>query len=209
VKGNTRLPFSINGSTTVSGEGITALYHMSERGLGGFFPLGDTGLFHSGAHFTVPADQELYAIADGEVVAARNSVGPGEHQWGDTGFVITRHKVKGDKNVYSLFLHLKREALHPERASSPWLKQLLIDACADKNAKPKWRITSKLPTWKDEDKGKFSPSNVQNDVQLDPGVYEEQDEIVQDRKRFVKLKDKWVRTSGGAGDEGKARELSP
>jgi len=33
--------------------------------------------------------------------------------WGDTGFVILRHKVKGDKNVYCLYLHLKKSRSIP------------------------------------------------------------------------------------------------
>ena len=211
VSGNSRLPFEVNRSTVVTGEAITALYHLSERGLGGFFPLGDTGLFHGGAHFSIEQNKPVFAIADAEVVAARLGGAPGEHAWGDTGFVILRHKVKAsgaEKNVYSMFVHLKKEVLHPDRAASPWLKRLLEDAAKDKDTKPKWRILATLPTWKDADKEKFSPANVQNDVLLPAGVYEEQAELTVDRKRYVKLKDKWVRVFGGAGDEGKAKELS-
>ncbi|MBS2025769.1 MAG: C39 family peptidase, partial [Deltaproteobacteria bacterium] len=207
MSGNTRMPFDLNGSSTVTGEDITALYHQSERGLGGFFPLGDTGIFHCGAHFTPSAGSKLYAIADGEVVAFRNGTTPGEHPWGDTGFVILRHPVKDNKLVYSMFVHLKKEPLHPDRTNAPWLSQVLKDAMQDKDKKPSWRITTAMPTWKDEDKGKFSPTNVQNDKLLDPGVYEEEEELVQDEKRFIKVKDKnvWVKVT----DSDKAKELSP
>src|SRR5438105_1089072 len=45
--GSTRLPFALDGKTLVTGEALAALYHQTERGVGGFFPLGDAGLFHS------------------------------------------------------------------------------------------------------------------------------------------------------------------
>ena len=207
--GMTQLPFPVDGSNAVTAEGITSIYHLAERTAGGFFPLGDTGLFHSGAHLALPEATVLSAMADGELVAARIGEGPGEHPWGDTGFVITRHLLKGDKKIYSLFMHLQREALHPDRAS-PWLKTLLLDASKDKEQKVKWRVLEGLPTWKDADKGKFSPANVQNDKVAPAGVYDEDEELVVDHKRYVKLKGQgWVRTSGVEGDEGKAKELSP
>ncbi|MCA1829291.1 MAG: hypothetical protein LC689_20395 [Myxococcales bacterium] len=211
VSGVPRLPFAINGSNLVTGEAITSLYHQTERGLGGFFPLGDNGLFHCGAHVTPAAGSEIMAIADGEVVAARIGAGPGEHAWGDTGFVLLRHKVKGDKLVYCLYLHLKKEVLHPDQTDCGWLSRLLIDAMQDKDKpkKPKWRVMEAQPTWKDADKGKFSPTNAQTDDKLDVGVYEEDDELVQDSKRYVKLKGKWIRAVGPDGAGPKVKELSP
>src|SRR5438552_2307058 len=211
VTGVPRLPFAINGSNMVTGAAITSLYHQTERGAGGFFPLGDSGMLHCGAHVTPAAGSEILAMADGEVVAARIGGGPGEHAWGDTGFVLLRHKVKGDKNVYCLYLHLKREALHPDNTDCGWLSRLLIDAMQDKDKpkKPKWRVMETQPTWKDADKGKFAPTNVQTDDKLEPGVYEEDEELVQDAKRYVKLKGKWIRAVGPDGSGPKVKELSP
>ena len=145
------------------------------------------------------------------MVAARLGSAPGEHAWGDTGFVILRHVLKGDKKVYSLVMHLRREPLHPDRTAAPWLKRLLIGAMTEKEdgKKPRWRVTATLPTWKDEDKGNFSPANVQNDVKLEPGVYEEEEELTKDQRRYVKLKGKWIRAAGQQSDEGKVKELSP
>ena len=206
-----RIPFMIGGSNLVTGTAITSLYHQSERGLGGFFPLGDNGLFHSGAHFTPAVGSKIMAMADGEVVAARLGVGPGEHAWGDTGFVLMRHKLKSDKDVFSLFVHLRKETLHPDQTEAGWLKRLLIDAMQKKGEtkKPKWRVMEDQPTWKDEDKGRWSPTNVHLDDKIVSGVYEEEAEYVQDAKRYVKLKGKWVRAAGPDGQGQKVKELSP
>ena len=205
-----RLPIAIDGSLEVTGENLTNLYHSAERGNGGYFPLGDAGLFHSGVHLMPDSGSECYAIADGEVVAARIGEGPGVHPWGDTGFVITRHVLKGDKLVYSLLLHLKKETLHPDRTEVGWLKRLLIAAMGgDPPKKTKWRVIEALPTWTDEDKGKFSPTTVKNDKLLAAGVYEEEEQVFLDHKHYVKLKGLWVRGSGGAGDEDRIKEMSP
>src|SRR5207237_2497328 len=196
--GSTRLRFALDGKTLVTGEALAALYHQTERGMGGFFPLGDAGLFHSGAHLRPERNTPILAVADGEVVAARLGSAPGEHAWGDTGFVILRHVLKGDKKVYSLVMHLRREPLHPDRTAAPWLKRLLVGAMTEKEdgKRPRWRVSATLPTRKDEDKGNFSPANVQNDVKLEPGVYEEEEELTKDQRRYVKLKGKWIRAAG-------------
>src|SRR5207245_11635241 len=96
-----------------------------------------------------------YAIASGEVVAARIGVGPGEHPWGDTGFVLLRHPLDGNKSIYSLFVHLQRESLHPDRTNEGWLRRLLLGGAAAAG-KPKWRVTADVPTWNDEDRGNVS-----------------------------------------------------
>jgi len=150
-------------------------------------------------------------MADGEMVAARIDGGPGAHPWGNTGFVLLRHVLKGEKKIYCLYLHFQREPLHPDKTKSPWLKRLLIAAMEDKNAPkaPKWRVMEAQPTWKDEDKGKFSPTNVQVQDKLAPGVYDEDEELVQDHKRYVKLTGKWVRALGPDGNGQQVTELSP
>ena len=211
LTGVPRLPYSVDKSSLVTANALTSLYHQSERGQGGFFPLGDNGLFHCGAHVTPATGGEIGAMADGELVAARIDGGPGAHPWGNTGFVLLRHLLTGDKKIYCLYLHLQREPLHPDKTKSPWLTRLLIAAMEDKNApkKPKWRVLEPQPTWKDEDKGKFSPVNVQVQDKLAASVYEEDDELVQDHKRYVKLSGKWVRAMGPDGNGGQVVELSP
>ena len=208
ASGGLALPFEVNRSAAVSSESLVALYHSSERGAGGYFPLADSASFHCGAHFLVDHRTKIRAIARGEVVAARISVEPGEHPWGDTGFVLLRHPIEGGKSLYSLVLHLEREPLHPDRASG-WLRRLLIAAMGGGGAhKPKWRVTEEVATWKDADKGRFSPVNADPKTTVKPGVYEEKDRLSEDHALYVKLDGGWIRASLQDGD-GAARELSP
>src|SRR3954468_16915227 len=144
-----RLPYALEGSVLVTADALTSLYHQSERGLGGFFPLGDNGLFHCGAHVSPEAGSQILAMSDGEVVAARIGASPGEHPWGDTGLVLLRHVLRGDKKIYCLYLHLQREPLHPDKTAAVWLQRLLTEAMLEKSApkKPKWRVRETEPTW--------------------------------------------------------------
>jgi Peptidase_C39 like family len=206
--GGTSLPFEVNRSASVSAESLLALYHSSEHGAGGYFPLADSTAFHCGAHFLVDHRTKVRAIARSEVVAARLSVEPGEHPWGDTGFVLLRHLLDGGKALYSLLLHLEREPLHPDRACG-WLSRLLISAMGGTEAKkPKWRVTEEVATWKDADRGRFSPVNADPKTTVKPGIYEEKDRLSEDHALYVKLDGGWIRASLQDG-EGAARELSP
>ena len=83
ASGNVSLPFEINKSKTVTAETLESLYHTSERGQQGAFPLGITAQFHSGADLLVERGKPICSIAYGEVVAARIGVGTGEHPWGE------------------------------------------------------------------------------------------------------------------------------
>jgi murein DD-endopeptidase MepM/ murein hydrolase activator NlpD len=204
VSGSVSLSFAINKSQAVTAGALQSLYHASERGRHGAFPLGTAGQFHSGTDLMVERGKPICAIARGEVVAARIGVGHGEHPWGDTGFVLLRHPLDGGKSVFSLFVHLQREPLHPDRTHAGWLRRLLIDA--PEGGKPKWRVMADAPTWKDEDKGKFSPVNVQNDKLLPPGVYEEEERTGEDNGLYLKLKGQWIKvTQDGASQ---VKELS-
>ena len=206
--GGTSLPFEVNGSASASAEALVALYHSSERGAGGYFPLADSASFHCGAHFLVDHATPIRAIARAEVVAARISVAPGEHPWGDTGFVLLRHPIDGGKALYSLVLHVQREPLHPDRAAG-WLRRLLIAAMGGGEArKPKWRVSEEIATWKEADKGRFSPVNADPKTTVKPGVYEEKDRLSEDHALYVKLDGGWIRATLQDGD-GAARELSP
>jgi hypothetical protein len=208
AEGGASLPFPVNKSHDVTAESLALLYHQSERGMNGTFPLGEMGMFHSGAHFLLEPNTAVSAISKAEVAAARIGVGPAEHPWGDTGFVLLRHALDGGKTLYSLYLHLQREPLHPDRTKAGWLRRLLIGAMGGGEAKkPKWRIKEAQPTWTDAEKGKFSPTNVHTDKPLDPGVYEEEDRLGADHGLYVKLKGSWVRVPPDAS--AKISELSP
>src|SRR5207302_458306 len=45
-----RMPLALDGSLEVTSQAISDLYHQAERGNGGFFPMGDSSLFHCGVH---------------------------------------------------------------------------------------------------------------------------------------------------------------
>jgi hypothetical protein len=200
--GDVSLPFEINKSKTVTAEALQSLYRASERGAQGAFPLGAAAQFHCGADLLVERGKAICSIAYAEVVAARIGVGPGEHPWGDTGFVLLRHPLKGNKSIYSLFVHLQREPLRPESTKAGWLRRLLLDGSQEAGP-PKWRVTADVPTWNDEDKGKFSAANMKKDQRLPAGVYEQEDRA----GSYVKLKGRWVK----ATKDGKAqvKEMSP
>jgi murein DD-endopeptidase MepM/ murein hydrolase activator NlpD len=193
ASGGVSLPFAINRSQAVTADSLQSLYHSSERGLEGTFPLGASGQFHSGTDLIVERGKPVCAPARAEVVAARIGMGHGEHPWGDTGFVLLRHLLDGGKSLFSLFVHLQREPLHPDRTSAGWLRRLLADAPED--AKPTWRLLTDLPTWKDEAKGSFSPVNVQNDQLLPAGVYKEEARSGEDDGLYVKLNGQWIKVT--------------
>jgi hypothetical protein len=202
--GNLRLPFEINRSNAVTAEALKSLYLTSERGQQGAFPLGAAAYFHSGADLMVERNKTICSVAHGEVVAARIGVGPGEHPWGDTGFVLLRHPLQGNKSLYSLYVHLQREPLHPDRTQAGWLQRLLLDGMAAAG-KTRWRVTADVPTWKDEDKGRFSPDNMQRDKLLKAGVYDEEDRTTDGL--YLNLKGVWVKIAENGTP--KVKELSP
>jgi len=200
ASGNVSLPFEINKSKTVTADALQALHRKSEHGEQGWFPLGAAAQFHCGAHLLVGSGTPICSVAHGEVVAAR-IVEHDKHPWGDTGFVLLRHPLEGNKSIFSLFLHLQGEVLHPDRTQAGWLRRLLLDG-ADRG-KPKWRVMAPgAPTWKDEDKGKFSSANVQNNKLLKEGLYEEEDRILgvvgasfKKDDLYVKLQGQWVKVA--------------
>jgi hypothetical protein len=209
--GAARLPLALNGSIEVNAKSLAALYLRSERGATGFFPLGDGERFHSGAHLAGTAGEAVFAIADGELVAARMSRGPGLNPWGDTGFVLLRHTllVNGsEKIIYSLYVSLRREPLHPGTSETPWVTRFLADSLRAENTAEKWRVLAPVPTWPDAAKGSFSPEHARPDKPLEPGVYEQEDELTLDHKRYVKLSGQWVRGTGGHGDEERLKPIS-
>ncbi|HYS07747.1 MAG TPA: hypothetical protein VEP66_03345 [Myxococcales bacterium] len=204
ASGHVCLPFDVNRSSAVTAEALKSLYQTSERGRQGSFPLGALAHFHSGTDLLVERSRPIRAIAHGEVVAARIGMGPGEHPWGDTGFVLLRHPLADNRSIFSLFVHLQREPLHPDRTNAPWLRRLLLDGAEDR--KPKWRVIADAPTWSDQDRGNFSPANMQKGKKLKAGVYEEEDRLGE-KSLYVKLQGQWVRAAQDATT--KVKEVPP
>ncbi len=112
-------------------------YNNIEQAKGGWFPMGVSRTAHGGVHLSVPKDQEVFAIADGEVVGCRVGEADNAKTFGSRNFVLLRHKwaparqsgptssSPAFKTYYSLYMHLDAaEAL----ADSPvrWRKQLLL-----------------------------------------------------------------------------------
>lgn len=141
------------------------------------------------------------------MVAARIGVGAGEHPWGDTGFVLLRHPLEGEKSIFSLFVHLQREPLHPDRTRARWLRRLLLDGAS--RGQQKWRVMADAPTWKDEDKGRFSPANMQKDQPLRSGIYEEEDRTGHHENLYVKLEGRWIKVHPDRAAKTTVKELSP
>jgi len=137
-----RLPYALKGSVLVSAETVTALYHQTERGLGRLLPARRQRPLPLRSAPRPERGSKVLAMSDGELVAARIGVGPGEHAWGDTGIHPAAASLPGRQEDLLLYLHLQREVLHPDKTDAPWLRRLLIDAMQDKGApkKPKWRV---------------------------------------------------------------------
>ncbi|HWV14055.1 MAG TPA: hypothetical protein VN030_01400 [Cellvibrio sp.] len=75
------------------------------RALGGHYPLGDNGLCHPGIHFdigsaSVARTKDVFAIADGEIIAYRLDAQPSVTRYPDklavfdSSFVLIRHKLQ-------------------------------------------------------------------------------------------------------------------
>ena len=102
-------------------------FRNTEKGKGGYFPIGSSRLWHGGVHLNVAEGAPVYAIADGEVVGCRFG-DPEDREGGSRNFVLLRHEIKAegtwkDKVFYSLYMHLDAGEATAD-ASIRWRREL-------------------------------------------------------------------------------------
>lgn len=102
-----------------------AFFQNVEKKLGGWFPMGSSRIWHTGIHLFADAEKEVYAIADGEIVACRAGEEEDEKGYGSRNFVLIKHQWPTDtsKVYYSLYMHLDAEKAATD-AKVAWRKQL-------------------------------------------------------------------------------------
>jgi hypothetical protein len=110
-------------------ENTASAYHNNTQSLGhGFFPVGTNKFWHGGVHLSVPHNEPIRAVADGEIIAWRIDSKPHTYKRGlfqgdidfNTGFVLIKHSLPSCEtkegtettpaNVatfYSMYLHLE------------------------------------------------------------------------------------------------------
>jgi hypothetical protein len=125
-------------------ERVKDLYENNEGGSGGWYPLGANLTWHNGIHLHGSRSDEVYAIADGTIVAARlgeeNADGD-KYPFGSPRFVLVKHELSllddpkqrddwdidawkpRDVEFYSLYMHL--DATFTKKEGVPWLQTYL------------------------------------------------------------------------------------
>jgi N-acetyl-anhydromuramyl-L-alanine amidase AmpD len=100
-----------------------AFFRNAEERASGFFPVGPSGLWHSGIHLRAVPGDPVHAPARGRLLAARL----GEHERSSTAMLLMRHDVDvagSPVSFYSLLAHLG-----PQKFSSqseiPWIRDLV------------------------------------------------------------------------------------
>lgn len=102
----------------------TPYFENTERGHGGFFPVGVNQAWHTGIHLNVKEGTPILAPADGLIVVARNTK---MGKMGSPNMVLIRHDLKIDgqqRTFFSLLSHLQREALDAKKSRVLWIRQL-------------------------------------------------------------------------------------
>lgn len=117
------LPLNLGGAGLDWRTAPTApIFHNTEGGAGGWFPIGPNRILHTGIHLFAAQGTHVHAIADGEVVACRAGEAETAQPYGSRNFVLIRHKFK-TKTWYSLYMHLDNGAIAADSAI-PWRKKL-------------------------------------------------------------------------------------
>ncbi|MBU0550308.1 N-acetylmuramoyl-L-alanine amidase [Myxococcota bacterium] len=99
-------------------------FDNTERGPGGYFPVGVNQAWHTGIHLNVDEGTPVHAPADGLIVVARNTrLG----KMGSPNMVLIRHDLSIDnqqRTFFSLLMHLQEETLDAQKSRLPWIRRL-------------------------------------------------------------------------------------
>lgn len=94
---------------------------------GGFFPIGSSRTWHGGIHLYPEKDDDgVRAPVDGVLVAARLTTDKNRSEYGDTGFVLIKTRLKvDDKEIafFTLLAHL-RAPTEDEHEQVSWLEEM-------------------------------------------------------------------------------------
>jgi N-acetylmuramoyl-L-alanine amidase len=122
-------PVSVRGYSEVPDErddllrAAKAYFRNAEERASGFFPVGPSGLWHSGIHLRSVPGAPVYAPVRGRLVAARLA----EHEGSSTAILLMRHDVEvaGTKvRFFSLLAHLAPQDISSQ-SEIPWIRDLV------------------------------------------------------------------------------------
>jgi N-acetylmuramoyl-L-alanine amidase len=100
-----------------------AYFRNAEERASGFFPVGPSGLWHSGVHLRAVPNSPVYAPVRGRLLAARLA----EYEGSSTAMLLMRHDVEvaGTKfRFYSLLAHLAPQKISSQ-SEIPWIRDLV------------------------------------------------------------------------------------
>jgi len=111
-----------------STEEAERLYKDTERNdILNYYPITAYGWWHNGVHLSRRENDEIEAIANGEIIYARLSMDEGNY--GSPNFILIRHELEiDDKKIvfYSLYMHLKKVLIKKELTENDqmpdWIK---------------------------------------------------------------------------------------
>lgn len=100
-----------------------AYFRNAEERASGFFPIGPSGLWHSGVHLRAVAGEPVYAPVRGHLLAARL----GEDNGSSTAILLMRHDLDiggGHLRFFTLLAHLAPQAVS-STSPIPWIRELV------------------------------------------------------------------------------------
>ncbi|NLE03073.1 MAG: hypothetical protein GX640_24645, partial [Fibrobacter sp.] len=92
------LPVKLSSGTEISSESLNEyLNHTEKQYKGGYFPLGANTVWHGGLHIHAAQGSNVYAMADGEIVAAKLAETPEKANgyYGSHNFILVKHTITG------------------------------------------------------------------------------------------------------------------
>jgi hypothetical protein len=116
------LPMDLGEGRDPKNASTAVFYDNVEKSAGGFYPLGEGRMWHTGIHLYPTKNKSVYAMVDGDVVACRAGEAEDTKTLGSRNFLLLKHAWKG-KTFYSLSMHLDGEA-PSAKAKTRWRKNL-------------------------------------------------------------------------------------